>query len=145
METTGYWGRRWRRLDAEHWVWVLGALETTILALITAWVLLAGLMYGFLGAIFAATIPGALTALVGWMTAAWRREERWSWVAWAVVSGTQIPYSLSLLFDPGGDWGDVAVLVAAALTVVLLVHPDSRARLSRLAPERDTVGGRRTP
>lgn len=145
METTSYWGRRWQRLDAEHWVWVLGTLQTSILGLVTAAFLLGGVVGGFLTAILVAAIPGALTALVGWMTAAWRRDEPWSWLAWAALSGSTVLSSLTDVIDPGLERGDVVALAVSALTVVLLMHPDSRARLSRLAPERDKIGARRTP
>jgi hypothetical protein len=61
---------RWPRLDAEHWVWVLGAAQTTLLTLVAAGGGLA------VGAASAAVIPAALA---GWMTAAWRRESGPAW------------------------------------------------------------------
>ena len=78
------------RLDAEHWVHVAGMVLTTVLVLCTFWTALAGLVGGLL---VVALFPGALAALAGWLTSAWRRERPWSWWVWTVLA------TLSFLFD----------------------------------------------
>lgn len=121
-------GSRWRRFDAEHWIYRLGMLQTTLLALVTAWVVMAAVLAGVLGHAVFAVVPGLFASLVGWLTAAWGRDERWSWAAWAWVSGVGGVFSAATLASgrPGG--GTWAGLVLATLTLVLLFHPDSRAR-----------------
>jgi hypothetical protein len=93
-----------------------------------------------------ALIPGAGATLLGWMTSAWRRDEPWSWVAWAVVCGLGLLGCLAHVGGSAWSWGDGVTLGVGALTLVLLLHPDSRARLDRLGARRaDTVGRRRAP
>jgi hypothetical protein len=134
MATETPWAQGRRRLDAEHYVGVLGILATSALGLVTAWTLLAGVVLGLLPGVVMAAVPGAVTALVGWLTAAWRRDEPWSWVAWTVLSLLGILGGLAGVAGSGPSWGDVVTLGVGALSLILLLHPDSRARLSRMAP-----------
>jgi hypothetical protein len=99
-------GRRWRRVDAEHWIHRLGMLQTAVALIGTA------------GAVL----------LIGWMTAAWRRDERWAWPAWVLISGSGTILAAARLVDGGLSWLGGAGVLVAALMLVLLMHPDARAR-----------------
>jgi hypothetical protein len=50
---------RWRRLDAEHWIHVVGQVATVVLGLWTLWVALVGLVAG--------------SSWPHWSRASWRR------------------------------------------------------------------------
>jgi hypothetical protein len=128
---------RWQRFDAEHWVHVAGIVLTTVLVLWTLWVALVGLIAGLL---LSALVPGAIAALAGWLTSAWRRELPWSWWVWTVLATLTVLVGLA---DPGP--ATLAWLVAGGGLLILLVHPDSRARVQAPAPSRPRgVGRRRT-
>ena len=118
---------RWRRFDAEHWIHVYGMVLTTVLTSWTAWIVLGGLFGGF---VLAALIPGAFASLVGWMTSAWRREQPWSWWAWTVLATLSFIYALPALADPG--LLALAPLVISGVLLLMLAHPDSRARIDRV-------------
>jgi len=118
---------RWRRFDAEHWIYVYGMVATTVLALWAAWSALVGLAAGFF---LAALIPGALASLAGWMTSAWRQERPWSWWAWTVLATLSFVYALPALADPGVL--SLVPLVLSGGLLLMLVHPDSRARIDQV-------------
>jgi hypothetical protein len=131
--------RAWRRLDAEHWVHVWGMVATTLLGLGTLWALFGGWLAGVP---LVAVLPAALSALSGWLTSAWRRERPWSWWVWTVGSAVVFLASLNGLAQ-GRLLGGVLV-VASGVLLVLLAHPDSRARIDRSSaelPSRGPVGG----
>jgi hypothetical protein len=117
---------RWQRLDAEHWIWVLGALQTTLLSLATVVSVLGGFVAG---ALWIALFPGAFAALSGWLTSAWRRDEPWSWWAWTVLSGVGLLGSLGQLLGTGPSWTSVGGFVFDGALLIFLFHPDSRARI----------------
>src|SRR3954454_2989270 len=100
---------RWRRLDAEHWVHVAGVVLTTVLVLCTFW-----------------------TALAGWLTSAWRREQPWSWWEWTVLATLSFLSELAALADPRPV--RLAGLVVSGGLLLLLAHPDSRTRIQPPAP-----------
>jgi hypothetical protein len=120
---------RWRRLDAEHWVHVAGMVLTTVLVLCTFWTALAGLVGGLL---VVALFPGALAALAGWLTSAWRRERPWSWWVWTVLATLSFLSDLAALADPRPV--RLAGLVVSGGLLLLLAHPDSRTRIQPPAP-----------
>ncbi|TFV86426.1 hypothetical protein [Blastococcus sp. CT_GayMR16] len=130
-------GSRWRRVDAEHWVHRLGMLQTTLLVLLAGWTVLSGFVVGLV----AAVVPAALAALAGWMTAAWRRDEPWSWPAWVCASGAGAVLSATQLVVGGPTWASCSGLALAVLTLVLLAHPDSRARWLSPSPPAVTRSG----
>ena len=115
---------RWRRLDAEHWVHVWGIAVTTLLALWTVWVVVVGLAGGLL---LVAVLPASMTALAGWLTSAWRLERPWAWWAWTVGTAVLFLSGLAGLADPGPI--TVAWLVVTGGLLLLLAHPDCRARI----------------
>ena len=124
---------RWRRLDAEHWVHVWGMAATTLLVLATVGALFVGWLAGVW---YVAVLPAALASLSGWLTSAWRLERPWSWWAWTVGSAAVFMASLNGLAQ-GQLLGAVLFVVSSAL-LVLLTHPDSRARIespAATAPE----------
>jgi hypothetical protein len=88
-----------------------------------------------------ALFPGALAALAGWLTSAWRRERAWSWWAWTVLATLGVLAGLAGLADvrPGG----LVWLIAHGGLLLLLCHPDSRAR-TRVPPTSGTGPGRGT-
>jgi hypothetical protein len=116
---------RWHRLEAARWVHRLLMLEVVVLVLVTAVDAIGGLL---VGAPLMWLFPGALTALAAWVTSAWGEERRWSW--WVVMALTVLGAASSLLtLASGFSWWRAAVVVLDAVFVVLLVHPDSSARL----------------
>jgi MFS family permease len=123
---------RWRRVDAGHWVHVLAGLQTTLLGLATVWVTFGGLA---LGLAWLGLVPGALAALSGWLTWAWRRNRPWSWYAWTVLAALGVLSALGGVLTDGPGWGDAARLGFSGILLVLLCHPDSRARLDPPPPE----------
>ena len=117
-------GTRWRRLDAEHWVHVAGMVATALLALWTTWALFGGWLAGVP---FVAVLPAALASLTGWLTSAWRRERRWAWWVWTV--GSTAAFATALNGVVSGRGLAVAPLLAVGVLLLLLFHPDSRARI----------------
>lgn len=114
----------WRRLDAERWVHVWGMAATTLLVLASVWTLFTG---WFAGVAFMAVVPGALAALVGGVTSAWRRGRPWAWWVWtigAAVVGATAANALA-----AGRAVALAPLAAAGLLLALLFHPDCRVRI----------------
>jgi hypothetical protein len=81
-----------------------------------------------------ALIPGACAALVAWMTAARRREERWSWLAWTICSGLGAMTSIGRLTAAGSTWASGVGLALSGTMLILLFHPDSRARFGPPVP-----------
>jgi hypothetical protein len=130
---------RWRRFDAEHWVHQLGMLQTTVLTLATLWAATAGFLAG---ALWVAVIPGAAASLTGWLTAAWRRDERWSWPAWSVLSGVGAVVTAGPLAGGQLSWAAAGGFVVNAPMLVLLFHPDSRARFAGPDPAVGPAPGR---
>jgi hypothetical protein len=117
---------RWRRVDAEHWVHVLGMVLTTVLVLWTCAALLGAMMAGF---VWLALLPAGITALVGKMTSAWRLDRPWSWWAWTVLGVLLALGGLGGLLAGDNPWIQGAWLTFGCLLLVLLSHPDSRARI----------------
>jgi hypothetical protein len=115
---------RWQRLDAEHWIHVVGMVGTTALVLWTLWVAVLGFAVGLAAA---ALVPAALAAVAGWLTSAWRRERPWSWWAWTVPTALAFLSGAAGLADPGPM--TLAWLVVSGGLLLLLAHPDSRARI----------------
>jgi hypothetical protein len=124
-------GSFWQRLDAPRWVHNLAASATTLLCVLTGLALLAGVRYGVPQM---AVLPGALAALSGWMTSAWRRGRPWSWWVWAVGAGIGVASALGALLSSGPSWSSVLGLGLNGALLLLLGHPDSRARIQARAP-----------
>jgi hypothetical protein len=120
---------RWRRLDAEHWVHVLGMVLTTVLTLWTAAAVLAGLAVGL---VVAAVVPAAIASLVGGLTSAWRRERPWAWWGWTVLATVVLLGALPAVLDMRAV--GLPALVVSGVLLLLLVHPDSRARIAARSP-----------
>jgi hypothetical protein len=120
---------RWRRLDAEHWIHVFGIVGTTVLVLWTVWAVPAGIAAG---PVVVAVFPAAIAALAGWLTSAWRRERPWSWWVWTALATVGLLSGLSAL----AQLRLVAIpwCVVSGGLLLLLVHPDSRARTEFRAP-----------
>jgi hypothetical protein len=116
--------RRWRRVDAEHWVHVWGMVVTAALALATMWALVGGWLAGVP---FVAVLPAALASLAGWLTSAWRRERPWAWWVWTTGAAAAAVTALNTLI--AGRPVAVAALIATGILLLLLFHPDSRARI----------------
>jgi hypothetical protein len=127
---------RWRQFDAEHWVHVLLVLQTSLL------VPLAALGWLVVGSPVASLLFGALAALSGWLTSAWRRELPWSWWVLTTLTGAGALLGLVDLVTAGPSWPVVLRLAFAALFLLLLCHPGSRARTdSRSAVEAGSRSG----
>jgi hypothetical protein len=126
----------WQRLDAEDSVHRVGVLQTTLLAVWTAWVAVGGWLAGVL---FLALIPGTMTALSGWFTAAWREERSWSWWVWVVLAGVSMLLGVSGAVNERG-WPPYVLLAYGGLVLALLCHPDSRARIDGRAEDRQPSG-----
>jgi hypothetical protein len=90
---------------------------------------LAGLTVGL---VVAAVVPAAIASLVGWLTSAWRRERSWAWWGWTVLATVVFLCALPAVADMRA-FGPPALVVSGVL-LLLLVHPDSRARIASPAP-----------
>jgi hypothetical protein len=123
---------RWERLDAEHWIWVLGLLQTTALSLLTLWVAYLGVLAGL---VLAAVFPALLTGASGAWTSAWRRDKAWAWWVGAIGCALGLVIAPTRWVAHGASWPSVAGAVLNAVLLVLLAHPDSRARLRRGAAD----------
>jgi hypothetical protein len=121
--------RSWRRLDAEHWVHVSGMALTTLLVIGTAWALLGGVL---VGAAVLAVLPAGLAALAGWLTSAWRQERPWAWWAWTIGSAAGTVTALDAVV--AGRTAALAPLLAGGVLLLLLFHPDCRARIEARSP-----------
>jgi hypothetical protein len=75
----------------------------------------------------AAGPPSALASLVGWPTSAGRRERPWAWWVWTIGVAAAFATALNALI--AGRAIAVAPLVVAGVLLLLLFHPDSRARI----------------
>jgi hypothetical protein len=117
-----------------------GVLQTALLIVLACATTFLGLVYGLL---WLALIAGALAALSGWMTSAWRLERPWSWWAWSIPSGFGLLTSLAGVLGTGPSWGSVSGLVINGVLLVLLAHPWSRRRIEPVAtlPGDGGVGG----
>ena len=118
---------RWRRVDAEHWVHAWGKVVTAVLGLVTAVATLTGLGAGLFGAVFGAVFWGSITGLAGWLTAAWGDERPWAWWVWTAGTVAVLLTGLAALVD--GSWLAVPVGLGGGGLLLLLIHPDSRARI----------------
>jgi hypothetical protein len=87
-------------------MFVCGMVATTLLVLATVWALFGGWLAGVP---FVAAMPAALASLVGWLTSAWRRQRPWVWWVWTIG--------------------------VAGVLLLLLFHPDSRARIEAAPSE----------
>ncbi len=112
-------GTGWRRLDAEYWVHMWGMVATTTLVL---WALAA-----VLGGPVLALLPAALAGLAGWLTSAWRQARPWAWWVWTIGGAAAFATALDALVS--GRAVAAAPLVATGVLLLLLFHPDSRARI----------------
>ena len=117
---------RWNRVDAEHWVHRLLATQTFVLVLFTLWAVLGGWVHGLL---LLATIPAALMGLSAWLTAAWRKERPWAWYVATILAGMRFEGNLMGLLVGSVSVLTAALLVFDGLLLVLLLHPDSFARV----------------
>jgi hypothetical protein len=75
----------------------------------------------------AALVPGVLAALSGWLTSAWARERPWSWWAWTVL--VTLAFLSALAGLPGLRPATLAWVGVSGVLLLLLAHPDSRARI----------------
>jgi len=116
----------WRRLDAEHWVHVWGVVATTLLVIGSLVAVIAGFA---VSTPVMAVFPVALAALSGWLTSAWRRERPWAWWVWTI--GSAVGFATALDGLASGRGVAAASLAASGILLVLLFHPDSRARVER--------------
>jgi hypothetical protein len=103
-------------------VHVLLMLQTALL------VPLAALGTLLTGSLLAGLLLGALASLSGWLTSAWRRELPWSWWVLTTLTGGDALLGLADLVTAGPSWPAVLQLAFEVLFLVLLCHPDSRAR-----------------
>ncbi|WP_324274679.1 hypothetical protein [Blastococcus brunescens] len=120
-------------MDAEHWVHVWGRAATAVLGTVTVVATLAGLGAGLLGAVIGAVFWGSLTAVAGWLTSAWRDERPWAWWVWTSGTVTVVLTGLSAVVD--GSWFAVPWVLVSGVLLLLLVHPDSRARIGVPEPQ----------
>ena len=124
----------WRRFDASRWVHRFLVLQAVALAWTTASALYLGLYSGrFALAVAAALLPGVATALCAWFAAAWSRERAWTWWAVFVFQIAGLLALASSVASGGLAAGEVGRLLLEAGGLVLVLHPDSRARLDRQA------------
>jgi MFS family permease len=120
----------WRRLDAERWVYRVGLAETTLLIVMTLGIAAFAIPQGLP---LLALLPGALAALSGWLTLAWRRGRTWPWWVWTVGTGMATVPALGGVATAPSAWPVVALVVNLAI-LVLLCHPRSRARIDGPVP-----------
>jgi hypothetical protein len=123
---------RWRRLDAGRGVfWTL-----VLYVLFMAWQAVRLAFFGWLAGLpWVALIPAGLAVGGGILVAAWQRERPWSWFVLVVlVTLHLLAYGGPLLFGDISPATAIGTAVSVAL-VVLLLHPDGRARIEpRPAP-----------
>ncbi len=119
-------GARWRRLDAEHWVWLLCLVHTTLMALFLLVVTVRALRLG---------MPPPYLLLVGlplagaaWLTSAWRQERPWSWWVLTTFAGLALVLAAGDL-TVAPSWWTSGRSAFYGLLLLLLAHPDSRARI----------------
>jgi hypothetical protein len=106
-------------------------VETTLLFVAAGWALVAGLILyvprtGFLVALVIGVVA------VGWrrMAKAWRRDEAWAWGVQFLLCVVSLGLSLFTLLVRGADPGVLVALAVDAVVLALVVHPDSRRRIS---------------
>ncbi len=102
------------------------------------WGLVAGISPLFL--LFLVIFPAA----AGWLSSAWRRERPWAWWVLTPLSGLLLLVGVDDLLTVGPSWFRSPRLVFYGVLLLLLAHPDSRARIQ---PVRADAGlpGRQGP
>jgi hypothetical protein len=125
----------WQRLDAERWVYRVGLAQTTLLILGTMGVAAIGISQGL---VWLALLPGALAALSGWLTVAWRRGRTWSWWVWVVLTGTGVLPALDDLVTAPSTWNALGLTITLVV-LLLLCHPRSRTRVQGAVPALPTT------
>jgi hypothetical protein len=122
-------------LDAERWVYRVGLAQTTLLILGTMGVAAIGISQGL---VWLALLPGALAALSGWLTVAWRRGRTWSWWVWVVLTGTGVLPALDDLVTAPSTWNALGLTITLVV-LLLLCHPRSRTRVQGAVPALPTT------
>ena len=118
---------RWRRVPAEHWILMWGRTVTSLLAIVGLVAAMAASAGGLGAMLVVATFWGLVTSLAGWLTAAWRDGTPWSWWVWTVGTTVLFVAGVSGLVVP--SWLTVPWLLVTGGLLLLLAHPDSRARI----------------
>ena len=125
----------WQRFDAERWVYRVGLLQTTLLILATLATAVIGMGQGL---VVLALLPGAVAALSGWLTVAWRRGRTWTWWVWFVLTATgTLPALGDLVVEP--SIANAVWLAVNLGLLLLLLHPRSRARIQGPVPALSTT------
>ena len=128
-------GQRLRR--PAGWTYRARAVEGPRTLLIIATLAVAAFGLGQ-GAVWVALLPGALAALSGWLTVAWRRGRTWPWWVWIVLTGTSTLPALGDLVTAPSTWNAVGLAMNLGV-LLLLCHPRSRARFHGPVPPLPTT------
>lgn len=128
---------RWRRTDAELWVWVLCLVHAVLITL-------AALLVGVWALVWRDLLLGVLAVLLpvppAVLTSAWRRGHPWTWwvltplVAIALLAG--LGYMVAAV-SPSA-FGAAGLVLDGSL-LLMLCHPASRARIEPALEYRATA------
>ena len=113
------------RLQAARWVITLGRVEAGLLVLQASGALLAAVLTWSAAALVVAVLLAGLAT--GWtlLVRAFAAHRSWAWAVQVAVAGVVLCWD-ALVLAGGSGWRAALGAVLAAVTLGLLLHPDSR-------------------